>query len=227
MVTFFGGLLLILIQHGIKYGVAWIRKRKRINQFTNQTDWRVSSGTFTGSNIFLDVPVSNSHLSDVEQSLRGERCGKQCLMIGSKIEIGYKWVRKCVRRSAIRLLSYQYFTGRTFITLSMLLSLASFGIYVSEASQWPNEIEKCGHKGRRHRLLDFLFNLFFLLHFLIRWAAADNKLIFWVDPFSLLDYCTVPPCLLAFALKRSWMGLRFMRIFRLFNLAEVLHNLNI
>ncbi|VDL64129.1 unnamed protein product [Hymenolepis diminuta] len=88
MVTFFGGLLLILIQHGIKYGVAWIRKRKRINQFTNQTDWRVSSGTFTGSNIFLDVPVSNSHLSDVEQSLRGERCGKQCLMIGSKIEIG-------------------------------------------------------------------------------------------------------------------------------------------
>lgn len=141
--------------------------------------------------------------------------------------LGYKWMRKCVRGSAIRLLSYQYITGRTFITLSMLLSLASFGIYVSEASQWPNEIEKCGHKGRRHRLLDFLFNLFFLLHFLIRWAAADNKLIFWVEPFSLLDYCTVPPCLLAFALKRSWMGLRFMRIFRLFNLAEVLHNLNI
>lgn len=132
-----------------------------------------------------------------------------------------------MRGSAIRLLSYQYKTGRTFIALSMLLSLASFGIYVSEANQWPNEIEKCGHKGRTHRLLDFLFNLFFLLHFLIRWAAADNKLLFWVDLFSLLDYCTVPPGLLAFALQRSWMGLRFMRIFRLFNLAEVLHNLNI
>lgn len=140
---------------------------------------------------------------------------------------GYTTVRNCFRASAIRLLSYQYFTGRTFIALSMFLSLASFGIYVSEASQWPNEIEKCGHKGRTHRLLDFLFNLFFLLHFIIRWAAADNKLVFWVEPFSLLDYCTVPPCLLAFALQRSWMGLRFMRIFRLFNLAEVLHNLNI
>ena len=140
---------------------------------------------------------------------------------------GYKGFRDCLQASCIRLLSYQYFPGRMFIALSMLLSLASFAIYVSEASQWPNEVEKCGHKGRTHRLIDFIFNLFFLLHFVIRWAAADNKLVFWVDPFSLLDYCTVPPGLLAFALQRSWMGLRFMRIFRLFNLAEVLHNLNI
>ncbi|KAL7055420.1 hypothetical protein AAHC03_022647 [Spirometra sp. Aus1] len=136
-------------------------------------------------------------------------------------------VTREIRLFAIRLVSYQYPVGRFFITMSMLLSLASFGIFVAEATMWPSEIEKCGHKGRRLRCLDFAFNLFFLLHFLARFAAAEDKLVLWLDWFSILDYCTVPPTLVAFAFQRSWMGLRFVRIFRLFNLAEVLHNLNV
>ncbi|VDL97305.1 unnamed protein product [Schistocephalus solidus] len=128
---------------------------------------------------------------------------------------------------AIHLVSYQWPIGRFFIAASMLLSLASFGIFVAEATMWPNEIEKCGHKGRKLRAVDFSFNLFFLLHFSARFAAAENKLMFWIDWFSILDYCTVPPTIVAFVLQRSWMGLRFVRIFRLFNLAEVLHNLNV
>ncbi|VDK22822.1 unnamed protein product [Taenia asiatica] len=227
--VFFGGLLWILAYRALVRIIAWFIKRRRIAQFVH-CDWQAGActGGGGGSSTFLDVPASNSQLSGLDQwDRRSNRCNNQGRMIRMRLMRGYSTVRNCFRASAIRLLSYQYFTGRTFIALSMFLSLASFGIYVSEASQWPNEIEKCGHKGRTHRLLDFLFNLFFLLHFIIRWAAADNKLVFWVEPFSLLDYCTVPPCLLAFALQRSWMGLRFMRIFRLFNLAEVLHNLNI
>ncbi|VDN20145.1 unnamed protein product, partial [Dibothriocephalus latus] len=97
----------------------------------------------------------------------------------------------------------------------------------TEATMWPSEVEMCGEKGLTLRTIDFAFNIFFLLHFLVRFAAAENKLSFWVDWFSILDYCTVPPTIIAFALQRSWMGLRFARIFRLFNLAEVLHNLNL
>nr|CDS20750.1 potassium large conductance calcium activated [Echinococcus granulosus] len=227
--TFFGGLLWILAYRVLVRSIAWFSKRRRIARFAH-CGWHAGAkgGSGVGSSIFLDVPANTSQLSGLDQwDRRSNRCSNRDRTITVRFMQGYSTVCDCLRASAIRLLSYQYFTGRTFIALSMFLSLASFGIYVSEASQWPNEIEKCGHKGRTHRLLDFLFNLFFLLHFIIRWAAADNKLVFWVDPFSLLDYCTVPPCLLAFALQRSWMGLRFMRIFRLFNLAEVLHNLNI
>ncbi|KAG5455051.1 Arl3p interacting protein [Clonorchis sinensis] len=139
-------------------------------------------------------------------------------------------VRACrqgVHICAVRLVSYQWLPGRIFIALSMILSLWSFGIYVSEATRWPAEVEKCGHKGRRMRNLDFLMNVFFLLHFLVRLIAAPDALIFWVDWFSILDYLTVPPTLLGFWMKRTWLGFRFVRAFRLLNLSEVLHNFNV
>lgn len=95
--TFFGGLILILLEQGINHCAAWIRRRRRINQFNNQTDWRVSGGSvvggsgtpagkYEGSSIFLNVPASNSQLSDVE----GDKDGRQnrCQMIGVKIENG-------------------------------------------------------------------------------------------------------------------------------------------
>ncbi|CAH8860931.1 unnamed protein product [Trichobilharzia szidati] len=128
---------------------------------------------------------------------------------------------------AIRLVSYDWIPGRMFIALSMIFSLTSFSIYAYEATVWPLEIEKCGHKGRRLRLLDFAMNIFFLLHFIVRLIASSDALIFWIEWYSILDYLTVPPTLVGFFIKRTWIGFRFVRIFRLCNLPEVLNNLNV
>ncbi|KAF6770471.1 hypothetical protein AHF37_09451, partial [Paragonimus kellicotti] len=70
-------------------------------------------------------------------------------------------------------------------------------------------------------------NVFFLIHFLVRLIAARDALVFWVDWFSIIDYLTVPPTLLGFWIRRTWLGFRFVRAFRLVNLSEVLHNLNL
>lgn len=86
--TFFGGLLFILIQRGLQLGIAWIRKRKRINQFTNQSDWRFSGRAVAGSSYFYDVPTSNSLMSDLDHLQKGDRCKTQCLMAGFKIKTG-------------------------------------------------------------------------------------------------------------------------------------------
>nr|CAH8862930.1 unnamed protein product [Trichobilharzia regenti] len=128
---------------------------------------------------------------------------------------------------AIRLVSYDWIPGRIFIALSMIFSLTSFSIYAYEATVWPLEIEKCGHKGRRLRLLDFAMNIFFLLHFIVRLIASSDALVFWIEWYSILDYLTVPPTLVGFFIKRTWIGFRFVRIFRLCNLPEVLNNLNV
>ncbi|XP_018647290.1 calcium-activated potassium channel [Schistosoma mansoni] len=128
---------------------------------------------------------------------------------------------------AIRLVSYDWIPGRIFIALSMIFSLTSFSIYAYEATIWPSEIEKCGHKGRKFRLLDFAMNIFFLLHFIVRLIASSDVLLFWIEWYSILDYLTIPPTLFGFFIKRTWIGFRFVRIFRLCNLPEVLNNLNI
>ncbi|CAH8610383.1 unnamed protein product [Schistosoma rodhaini] len=128
---------------------------------------------------------------------------------------------------AIRLVSYDWIPGRIFIALSMIFSLTSFSIYAYEATIWPSEIEKCGHKGRKFRLLDFAMNIFFLLHFIVRLIASSDALLFWIEWYSILDYLTIPPTLFGFFIKRTWIGFRFVRIFRLCNLPEVLNNLNI
>ncbi|KAA3681869.1 potassium large conductance calcium-activated channel subfamily M alpha member 1 [Paragonimus westermani] len=147
--------------------------------------------------------------------------------LGTRIRNGVSAFNQFGHIFALRLVSYQWRTGRAFIALSMILSLCSFGIYAFEATVWPGEVEKCGHKGRRFRTLDFLMNVFFLIHFLVRLIAARDALVFWVDWFSIIDYLTVPPTLLGFWIRRTWLGFRFVRAFRLVNLSEVLHNLNL
>ncbi|KAF5400958.1 Calcium-activated BK potassium channel alpha subunit [Paragonimus heterotremus] len=146
---------------------------------------------------------------------------------GTRLRNGVSAFSQFGHMFALRLVSYQWRTGRAFIALSMILSLCSFGIYAFEATMWPGEVEKCGHKGRRFRTLDFFMNVFFLIHFLVRLIAARDALVFWVDWFSIIDYLTVPPTLLGFWIRRTWLGFRFVRAFRLVNLSEVLHNLNL
>ncbi|CAH8532277.1 unnamed protein product [Schistosoma turkestanicum] len=170
--------------------------------------------TTTVSNRLSSMSIEKYKQSNMKQ------CCFQCwTLIQSMFTHGRCW--------AIRLVSYDWIAGRIFIALSMIFSLASFGIYAYEATMWPSEVEKCGHKGRRFRLLDFSMNIFFLLHFIVRLIASSDVLLFWIEWYSILDYLTVPPTIVGFFIKRTWIGFRFVRIFRLCNLPEVLNNLNV
>lgn len=66
-----------------------------------------------------------------------------------------------------------------------------------------------------------------MIYFWIRFVAAQDKLWFWLELYSLVDYFTVPPSFVAIYLGRSWLGLRFMRALRLMTLPDVLQYLNI
>ncbi|VDP92757.1 unnamed protein product [Echinostoma caproni] len=147
--------------------------------------------------------------------------------VGNRLKSGCHTMVQYVHLFAVRLVSYQWLPGRAFIALSMIMSLCSFGIYVYEATFFPTDIEKCGHKGRRMRTMDFAMNIFFFIHFIVRFIACRDALLFWIDWYSILDYFTVPPTLFGFFIKRSWLGFRFLRVFRLINLGEVLHNLKL
>uniref|UniRef100_A0A8C2ZZX2 Calcium-activated potassium channel subunit alpha-1 n=1 Tax=Cyclopterus lumpus TaxID=8103 RepID=A0A8C2ZZX2_CYCLU len=75
--------------------------------------------------------------------------------------------------------------------------------------------------------IDMAFNVFFLLYFGLRFIAANDKLWFWLEVNSVVDFFTVPPVFVSVYLNRSWLGLRFLRALRLIQFSEILQFLNI
>ncbi len=56
--------------------------------------------------------------------------------------------------------------------------------------------------------------------------AAEDKFWFWLDIFSIVDFFTIPPSILSYYVNRHWIGLRFLRVFRLMNIPDILQYLN-
>uniref|UniRef100_A0A672PYP2 Calcium-activated potassium channel subunit alpha-1 n=1 Tax=Sinocyclocheilus grahami TaxID=75366 RepID=A0A672PYP2_SINGR len=60
-----------------------------------------------------------------------------------------------------------------------------------------------------------------------QFIAANDKLWFWLEVNSVVDFFTVPPVFVSVYLNRSWLGLRFLRALRLIQFSEILQFLNI
>ena len=57
--------------------------------------------------------------------------------------------------------------------------------------------------------------------------AANDKLAFWLDVHSIVDYFTIPPAFVGIYLSRQWLGLRFLRALRLISFPDILQYLSI
>ncbi|XP_072342195.1 calcium-activated potassium channel subunit alpha-1-like [Scyliorhinus torazame] len=75
--------------------------------------------------------------------------------------------------------------------------------------------------------VDLCFNVFFLFYFGLRFLAADDKLRFWYELNSIVDFFTIPPVIVALYFHKDCIGLRFMRSLRLLQLPEILQYLRI
>ena len=74
---------------------------------------------------------------------------------------------------------------------------------------------------------DFLLNILFMAYFFMRFLAANDKLVFMFQLYSLVDFFTIPPSFVSLVLGRVWIGLRCLRILRLNSFPEILQYLNI
>uniref|UniRef100_A0A2K5P721 Calcium-activated potassium channel subunit alpha-1 n=1 Tax=Cercocebus atys TaxID=9531 RepID=A0A2K5P721_CERAT len=111
------------------------------------------------------------------------------------------------------------------VTEIFALSIGALVIYFIDSS---NPIESCQNFYKDFTLqIDMAFNVFFLLYFGLRFIAANDKLWFWLEVNSVVDFFTVPPVFVSVYLNRSWLGLRFLRALRLIQFSEILQFLNI
>ncbi|RVE59714.1 hypothetical protein OJAV_G00191170 [Oryzias javanicus] len=123
------------------------------------------------------------------------------------------------------MISAQTLTGRVLVVLVFALSIGALVIYFIDSS---DPIEFCKNFYSDFTLqIDMAFNVFFLLYFGLRFIAANDKLWFWLEVNSVVDFFTVPPVFVSVYLNRSWLGLRFLRALRLIQFSEILQFLNI
>ncbi|XP_076830911.1 calcium-activated potassium channel subunit alpha-1a isoform X3 [Brachyhypopomus gauderio] len=195
MVTFFGGLFIILLWRTLKY--LWTVcchcniKNKEVQKVT------------TGQ---ADGPVKSQ---DEKEEAPANEVG---------------WMTS-VKDWAGVMISAQTLTGRVLVVLVFALSIGALGIYFIDSS---DPIESCHIFYKDFTLqIDMAFNVFFLLYFGLRFIAANDKLWFWLEVNSVVDFFTVPPVFVSVYLNRSWLGLRFLRALRLIQFSEILQFLNI
>ncbi|XP_029031370.1 calcium-activated potassium channel subunit alpha-1 isoform X21 [Betta splendens] len=199
MVTFFGGLFIILIWRTLKY--LWTVcchcniKSKEAQKVSNPANNQAADKGPKGPDEKEEAPAS---------------------------EVG--WMTS-VKDWAGVMISAQTLTGRVLVVLVFALSIGALGIYFIDSS---DPIESCQNFYKDFTLqIDMAFNVFFLLYFGLRFIAANDKLWFWLEVNSVVDFFTVPPVFVSVYLNRSWLGLRFLRALRLIQFSEILQFLNI
>lgn len=74
---------------------------------------------------------------------------------------------------------------------------------------------------------DFILNVLFMSYFFMRFRAANDKLVFMFQLYTMIDFFTIPPSFVSLILGRVWIGLRCLRIMRLNSFPEILQYLNI
>uniref|UniRef100_A0A8C8I2F0 Calcium-activated potassium channel subunit alpha-1 n=1 Tax=Oncorhynchus tshawytscha TaxID=74940 RepID=A0A8C8I2F0_ONCTS len=197
MVTFFGGLFIILLWRTLKY--LWTVcchcniKKKEAQKVNNPANSQAADGTAKGPDEKDEVVPAS--------------------------EVG--WMTS-VKDWAGVMISAQTLTGRVLVrVMNIYVTFSSFCLFYSP-------IESCQNFYKDFTLqIDMFFNVFFLLYFGLRFIAANDKLWFWLEVNSVVDFFTVPPVFVSVYLNRSWLGLRFLRALRLIQFSEILQFLNI
>ncbi|XP_060124582.1 potassium channel subfamily U member 1 [Zootoca vivipara] len=124
----------------------------------------------------------------------------------------------------VRMISAQTVVGRILVILVFLFSIGSLIIYFINCQSVK---QFCLSFEDQTVFVDLFFNLFFLFYFGLRFFAASDKLAFWVELNSIVDFFTITPVCVSFYLGRNWLGLRFLRALRLMELPKILQFLQI
>ncbi|XP_053548099.1 calcium-activated potassium channel subunit alpha-1 isoform X1 [Bombina bombina] len=200
MVTFFGGLFIILVWRTLKY--LWTvcchcgGKNKEAQKVTTAP--------------IIQADGEYKPADDKDEA------------VVAAAEVG--WMTS-VKDWAGVMISAQTLTGRVLVVTVFALSIGALVIYFIDSS---NPIESCQNFYKDFTLqIDMAFNIFFLLYFGLRFIAANDKLWFWLEVNSVVDFFTIPPVFVSVYLSRSWLGLRFLRALRLIQFSEILQFLNI
>ncbi|XP_071015280.1 calcium-activated potassium channel subunit alpha-1a-like [Oncorhynchus clarkii lewisi] len=109
----------------------------------------------------------------------------------------------------------------------VLIFCFNIGSIVTYIILSTDPVESCMKEYSIAFLIDLGFNICHLLYFGLRFLAAQDKLMVWVDLRSLVDFFTIAPSFVTLFSRRAWLGLRFIRALHILELPVVLQILNV
>ncbi|XP_047145289.1 calcium-activated potassium channel slowpoke isoform X2 [Hydra vulgaris] len=124
------------------------------------------------------------------------------------------------------LVSAQNLQGKILTVVSFVLNLLCVAIYISMSS---DPVEHCFSYDDALWKTEIFFYLLFIIHFIIRFIAAQDKLVFWsTDLMSITDMLTIPTIFFPPVFDNQyWIGLRFFRVIYLRKLGGILQSFNV
>ncbi|RWS31725.1 calcium-activated potassium channel slowpoke-like isoform X13 [Leptotrombidium deliense] len=123
-------------------------------------------------------------------------------------------------------ISSQTITGRIIVVVVFVFSMISLLVYLLDTT--TGEIETCTpFEDNVTQQVDVIANIVFLIFFFVRFVAAADKMKFFIELYSLIDFFTIPPAMLSVYLNRTWLGFRYLRAVRIMSMPDILQYLNI
>ncbi|XP_042855646.1 calcium-activated potassium channel slowpoke-like [Penaeus japonicus] len=133
-------------------------------------------------------------------------------------------VRRAQRRAQVSLRRYCRHHGRlsqTFLVLEISLNILAVCAFFFE-NHFYQLVENCLPMNENvSQALDWALNLCFISPFIIRIVTINNATRFLTSCYTVADFCTIPPAILGVIIRRSFTGLRFMRILYLLRVPEL------
>ncbi|XP_035641935.1 calcium-activated potassium channel subunit alpha-1-like isoform X3 [Oncorhynchus keta] len=133
-------------------------------------------------------------------------------------------LRNALKEWAFSVISAQHLPGKVLMVLIFCFNIGSIVTYITLST---DPVESCMKEYSIAFLIDLSFNICHLLYFGLRFLAAQDKLMVWVDLRSLVDFFTIAPSFVTLFSRRSWLGLRFIRALHILELPVVLQILNV
>ncbi|CAF0949052.1 unnamed protein product [Adineta ricciae] len=117
--------------------------------------------------------------------------------------------------------------GKTFVIIIFFCNIASLVLYCMDTKR-NSYVESCTNFSQSLSMkIDLGLNSVFLIHFILRLAAAPDKRRCWFSLHSLVDIFTIPPSFMTVYLDRSWIGLRFLRVVPLKDIPNLLQYMHV
>ncbi|KAJ8005849.1 hypothetical protein DPEC_G00122180 [Dallia pectoralis] len=133
-------------------------------------------------------------------------------------------LRNALKEWAFSIISAQHLPGKVLMVLIFCFNIGSILTYIVLSD---DPVESCMKEYSIAFLIDLTLNICHLLCFGLRFLAAQDKLKFWVDLRSLVDFFTITPSVVSLIYRRAWLGLRFIRALHILDLPVILHIFNV
>ena len=138
----------------------------------------------------------------------------------------YKCTNYCFKEKTFRgimrqLKSGDTIPGKILISVTILCNLAYIALAIYRSLP-PLQVEERVRISDAEIILELILVCELLLFSLVRFLASKNIILYWFDPYTIIDVCTLSHIFITIALGVDWTGLRFLRFAWLIQIITVL-----